>query len=121
MECKYCNRKCGRSGRQQNGTQRYYCRGCKKYQQKDYLYQACVGTGNETIKLLVCESVVVRGTARVLKIAANTVLSRVRTIAGHIAKPSILLNQPTFEVDELWTYIGSKDNEYWLAYALDKS
>jgi IS1 family transposase len=23
-------------------------------------------------------------------------------------------------VDELWTYIGRKENEYWLAYALEK-
>jgi insertion element IS1 protein InsB len=26
----------------------------------------------------------------------------------------------TFEVDELWTYIGRKDNEYWIAYALNR-
>jgi insertion element IS1 protein InsB len=26
-----------------------------------------------------------------------------------------------FEVDELWTYIARKDNEYWLAYALDRA
>ena len=25
-----------------------------------------------------------------------------------------------WEVDELWTYIGRKDNEYWIAYALNR-
>jgi hypothetical protein len=34
MERNYCARKCQRSGRQKNGTERYYCSDCKKYQQK---------------------------------------------------------------------------------------
>jgi insertion element IS1 protein InsB len=57
----------------------------------------------------------------VLKIAANTVLSRIQIIAGSISKPSSLRNQLVFEVDELWTYIGHRNNEYWLAYALNKA
>jgi IS1 family transposase/transposase-like protein len=121
MECKYCSWKCRRSGKQRNGAQRYYCGSCKKYQQKDYLYPACAGVINPTIQLLVCESVGVRGIARVLKIATNTVLSRIRKIASGITKPVIPNDQPIFEVDELWTYIGRKDNEYWLAYGLDKA
>lgn len=27
---------------------------------------------------------------------------------------------PALEVDELWTYIGRKTNEHWIAYALDR-
>jgi insertion element IS1 protein InsB len=85
------------------------------------LYQACRGRSNETIKLLVCESVGIRGISRILKIATNTVLRRIRGIAYEIQKPSIPQDQPAFEVDELWTYIGHKANEYWLAYALNKT
>src|SRR6202000_1164871 len=55
------------------------------------------------------------------KIATNTALSRIKTPANAITKPALLSDQPTFEVDELWTYIGRKDNEYWLAYALDRT
>jgi insertion element IS1 protein InsB len=121
MDCKYCTRKCRRSGRQNNGTQRYYCMVCKKYQQKEYIYQACRGTANATITSLVRESVGIRGIARVLRIATNTVLKRIKTIAAGISRPPIDQEQLTFEVDELWTYIGRKDNEYWLAYALNKS
>jgi IS1 family transposase len=120
MECKYCARKCRRSGRQKNGAQRYYCKVCGKYQQATYLYQACNRTANDTIKLLVRESVGIRGIGRILKIATNTVLTRLKTIAANISKPAIAGDKPTFEVDELWTYIGRKDNEYWLAYALNK-
>jgi insertion element IS1 protein InsB len=70
---------------------------------------------------LVCESVSIRGIARVMQIAVNTVLSRIKTIADGISKPPELSDHPIFEVDELWTYIGRKDNEYWLAYGLDRA
>jgi IS1 family transposase/transposase-like protein len=120
MECKYCTQKCRCAGRQKNGTERYYCKTCNKYQQKQYLYQAYYGTVNPTIKSLVCESVGIRGISRVLKIAASTMLNRIKAIATHISKPPLLVKQQIVEVDELWTYIGQKDNEYWLAYALNK-
>jgi IS1 family transposase/transposase-like protein len=121
MDCKYCAQDCRLSGRQRSGVQRYYCTGCKKYQQKEYSYRACRGTINETIKSLVCESVGIRGISWVLKIATNTVLGRIKRIADAISQPPIPQNKPAFEVDELWTYIGRKENEYWLAYALDKT
>jgi insertion element IS1 protein InsB len=112
---------CRRSGRQKSGVQRFYCIGCKKYQQKEYSYRAYCGTTNETIKSLVCESVGIRGISRVLKIATNTVLERIKRISDSISQPPIPQDRPSFEVDELWTYIGRKENEYWLAYALDKT
>jgi insertion element IS1 protein InsB len=121
MDCKYCVRLCRRAGRQKNGLQRYYCVSCHKYQQKEYLYHPCRGTTNESIKSLVCESVGVRGISRVLKIATNTVLERIKRIADVIPQPPIQQDQSSFEVDELWTYIGWKENEYWLAYALERS
>jgi IS1 family transposase len=70
---------------------------------------------------LVCESVGIRGISRILRIATNTVIRRIERIAVAIPKPSIRQNQPAFEVDELWTYISRKENEYWLAYALDRA
>ena len=121
MDCKYCARNCRRSGRQKNGIQRYYCGPCKKYQQAIYLNKAYEGGTDRLISDLVCEGVGMRGIGRVLKIATNTVLSRIKTIAAAIQRPPIPENQPAFEVDELWTYIGRKENEYWLAYALNNA
>jgi insertion element IS1 protein InsB len=69
----------------------------------------------------VCESVGIRGIARILRIGVNTVLRRIVFIANGITKPTIPLDRPAFEVDELWTYIGRKENDCWLAYALDKA
>jgi insertion element IS1 protein InsB len=121
MDCKYCTRPCRRSGRQNNGSQRYYCVTCKKSQQKTYLYKAYHGAIDKNIKLLVCESVCIRGIGRILSISTNTVLSRIKKIASRISKPASAEGQTIFEVDELWTYIARKDNEYWLAYGINKT
>ena len=121
MECQYCNNSCQKAGRQKDGTQKLYCRTCRKYQQGIYRNQAYEQRTDRMIVELVCESVGIRGISRILRIATNTVIRRITKIAVAIPKPSIRQNQPAFEVEELWTYIGRKENEYWLAYALDKT
>jgi insertion element IS1 protein InsB len=121
MQCQYCSNNCQKAGRQKNGAQKLYCVACRKYQQKIYRNKAYEGRTNRMISALVCEGVGIRGIGRILKMATNTVLGRIKTIATGIEKPFIPPDQPGFEVDELWTYIGHKANEYWLAYALDKT
>jgi insertion element IS1 protein InsB len=118
MECKYCKHKCQKAGMQKNGTQKYYCGTCKKYQQKYYNYSACKAGVVNMIPKLVCNSVGIRGIARVLSIAINTVVRKIKQIATAIVKPPVPLNRQSFEVDEIRTYIGNKENQYWVAYAL---
>ena len=120
MECLYCGRRCRRAGRQKKGAQRFYCATCEKYQQSSYRYKACSASTSRQIKALVRESVGVRGIARILGIARQTVLKRTVLIAKTISRPVDKLDQPSFEVDELWTYLNRKDNEYWVAYAIDR-
>jgi insertion element IS1 protein InsB len=121
MNCQYCDYTCQKAGKQRNGAQKLYCGQCKKYQQIVYRNKGCEEKTKRLLRKLVCESVGIRGIGRVLHIASNTVLNRIKAIAAHISKPPVSSDQLIFEVDELWTYIGRKDNEYWLAYALDKS
>ena len=118
MECKYCKGKCQKAGKQNSGTQKLYCKLCQKYQQASYLYNACGKQVNEMISTLVCESVSIRGIARVLKIASATVTSKIKRIARAIEKPYVLLNQPAYEVDELMTYIRKKQNRHCVVYAI---
>lgn len=118
MNCKKCSERCQKWGRQKNGTQRYYCKACKKYKQEEYKYSAYNPDVVIMIPKLVCESVSIRGIARVLKLALATVIKKIKQIAASINKPMIPLNRKAFELDELRTYIKNKDNQYWIAYAL---
>ncbi|HSC39212.1 MAG TPA: IS1 family transposase, partial [Chitinophagaceae bacterium] len=111
--------KCQKAGRQKNGAQKLYCKPCGKYQQAEYRNNAYKEEVRQMIPQLVRESVSVRGMARVLKIAVNTVLIRIHKTAKHIHKPPIAMHQAVIEVDELKTYIGRKANQYWVAYALN--
>ena len=120
MRCNNCNENCWRSGRQKNGVQRYYCKVCKIYQQAGYRYRACERSINDTITSLNNEGVGVMGISRILKIASGTVTRRIKALGAEIEKPCDIGPQAVFEVDELWTYIGCKNNEYWIAYAIDR-
>ena len=118
MNCKYCNQTCCKWGRQKNGTQRYYCNVCKKSQQNEYRYFAYKPVTMELLPHLVCESVGIRGISRILKIALATVIKKVKLVADKIFKPPIPMGCKEIELDEVRTYIGRKDNEYWVAYAI---
>lgn len=61
MKCKFCNHACQKAGKQKNGTQKYYCKACKKYQQEEYKYAACNKGVELMISNLVYESVGIRG------------------------------------------------------------
>ena len=65
---------------------------------------------------MVRESVGVRGIARILGIARQTVLKKIELTAKAIKRPVERLDQASLEVDELRTYINRKKNEYWGAY-----
>jgi insertion element IS1 protein InsB len=120
MDCKYCQQKCWRSGRQKNGVPRYFCRICRKYQQSQYRYKACVASVDGQIRLLIRESVGIRGITRILCISKGTVLARIKKVAARIKQPIDSPSNASFEVDELWTYLNRKQNEYWVAYAIDR-
>lgn len=114
--CKYCGGNCQKAGRQINGTPRAYCKDCKKYQQITYKYQVYKSGTVSMIAKLVCESVSIRGIARVLRVATGTVLKKIIWLARSISKPPIPLNRKAFEVDELRTYVGRKENQCWITY-----
>jgi transposase-like protein len=95
-------------GKSKSGIQRYKCKICNKTFVEMYTYKAYEKLLSTTLSKLLCESVCIRGIARILKIANNTVLNRIRKIASIIIKPAIPINQLRFEVDELPTYVGEK-------------
>lgn len=118
MDCKFCKDNCHKAGKQKNGQQRYYCKGCRKYQQNDYKYGAYKVEVATMIPKLVCESVGVRGISRILRIALATVCRQVKAIGDSIQRPPIPMKRKAFELDELWTCIRKKENQCWITYAL---
>ena len=54
-----------------------------------------------------------------MEISTTTVLKKIKQIADKTEKPKVKINKE-YEADEMKTYIGKKENEQWLIYAIDK-
>ena len=93
--CNYCNQVVVRAGQQKNGAQKYQCKGCKKYQQRDYQYKACNKSINQNVVHLLIEGI-------------------------GINKSYSFVKNGIYEIDELWTFIGSKANEIWITYSFER-
>jgi len=108
-----------KSGKTTNGKQRYECKGCRKRFITEYSYNAYKLGVNQSIITFTKEGLGIRSTARVLKISTTTLLERIMDIAKAINKPIIPFGK-TYEVDEMRSFVGNKNNLIWLVYALER-
>jgi insertion element IS1 protein InsB len=117
MNCKFCNHRCIRKGK--NGTtQKYQCSHCRKYQQSDYRYRSYEVRDRQLIELIK-EGMGICSLSRILKIAQTTVLRRILKIVRLLRRPYPVLFGKKYQVDELFTYVGNKDNRICIAYSLE--
>lgn len=119
MNCLYCKAPCIRKGRRKDGTQKYRCLSCRRYQQDTYKNKAWLPATDTMIKRCVKRSGGVRDMAYIIGISATTVIRRIRKMASAIEKPAIPKNRE-YEADELKTYVQRKKNEQWVMYAIDR-
>lgn len=119
MKCINCKEDCVKNGFTFNGFQRYKCNHCKKQFQRSYSNKACTKNVNIKLTTLLKEGCGIRSISKILKISTNTVQNRIVKISKQLRKPNICYGN-TYEVDELCTFISSKSNRYWVAYALRK-
>ena len=120
MKCKYCHQSDVLKKGKRKQIQRYFCKNCSRYFQESYKYKAYSEDTNDLIISLLKEGCSVRGISRVVKITTKTVLSRMLKISKQIKIPYFDKLGCKFEVDELWSFIGNKDNVAWITYAIEK-
>lgn len=108
-----------KNGRTIYGRQRYKCKDCNRTFVRSYTNQAYQRDTNVNITNLLKEGVGIRGTSRLLCISKTTITRRILQIAEKIEKPRVQPHR-TYELDELQTYIGKKENRIWIAYILDR-
>ncbi len=119
MSCRYCkSENVVKNGYQPNGCQKYHCRNCLRYFQKNYTYQAAI-TDDKQIIILTKEGCGIRSIGRILNISPFTVIRRIKKIASKFERPYPILKGKTYEVDELFTYVGNKDNHICVAYSYE--
>jgi IS1 family transposase len=50
----------------------------------------------------------------------TTVIKRIRSLSKEIKFPLYIEQNQNYEMDELWTYCGSKANELYISYAINR-
>jgi len=119
MNCRYCQNSCVKSGIR-NGTQRYRCKFCKKYQQENYTKPRIPQEKYEWTVRLNNEGCGISNIARLLEISKSSVQRLIERIVKEIKMPEINEVGQSYEIDELRTYCGNKRNELWLIYAINR-
>ena len=104
----------------QNEKQRYKCKVCKTRFQLEYTYKAYLPNTNDLIKCLLKEGCGIRSISRILNISTKTVLTRMLTIANTVRPVDFCKLGCKFEVDELWSFTGHKNNATWITYAIER-
>lgn len=115
MKCHYCNGSCIRKGFSKacsdlsENTQKYRCTSCLKYQREKYTYKSWLVKDRELI-LLTKEGCGIRSTSRILELSPTTVINRIVKIGLGIRRQVPILLGKQYQMDELFTYVGHKDN-----------
>ena len=61
----------------------------------------------------------IRDICRVLHVSINTVLKTIRQQAAQVNEPMVPARVTDLEIDEMWSFVGKKENQRWLWYAFD--
>ncbi|MCG6273264.1 IS1 family transposase [Vibrio vulnificus] len=122
VKCRFCRQTefVRKHGTGSGGHQRYRCQSCRKTFQLDYCYRACQPGLKAQVVELAMNNAGIRDTSRVLNISINTVVRGLKKLTPRCVTTLPLDKvevQLICEVDEQWSFVGSKKKQRWLWYA----
>ncbi|MCB0738922.1 MAG: IS1 family transposase [Bacteroidetes bacterium] len=118
--CKACQGELIKAGKQKNGTQRYVCKQCRKYQQLDYKNNACQ-VGTSSLVNIYLEGCGIISLGRIFGISPSTVLNKIKQATNQVKKPVKFPPYQSYEIDEMHTFVGQKDRQIWITYAMERT
>lgn len=107
-----------KNGKTRNKKQKYRCKGCGRQFITDYSYQGCRPFIRSLILKMTLNSSGIRDISRVLSISVNTVLKQIRQAAEELPRLRPPTKAQTVELDEFWSFVGSKSNQRWTWFGL---
>ncbi|EBN5354558.1 IS1 family transposase, partial [Salmonella enterica subsp. enterica serovar Typhimurium] len=121
VHCPRCNSaQVYRHGQNPCGHDRFRCRDCLRVFQLTYSYEARKPGVKEQIVEMAFNGAGVRDTARTLKVGINTVIRGIKKLAPKQVTSSPVAHADVAlicELDEQWSFVGSKARQHWLWYA----
>lgn len=108
-----------KNGRTAKAKQRFRCKRCLRHFILDYDYQGWRPDRRSLIVPMTLNGSGIRDISRVLSISVNTVLKTIRQDAASLREPVAPSRVTDLQVDEMWSFVGKKDNQRWLWYGFD--
>ncbi len=102
-----------KNGKTRNKKQKYYCHNCSRQFITRYTYQGCRPAISSLILKMTLNSSGIRDISRVLAISTNTILKTIRLAADKLPPLRPPNHAQTVELDEFWSFVGSKKNQRW--------
>jgi len=119
MNCNSCKKTPIKRGFNKN-KQRLFCKNCNLYYQIEYRYKKCSNQDELMISRLNNEGISISGIARITGMSKANVINKINMLAAKIIKPEVKEDQQEYEVDEMRTFIKSKNNICYITYAINK-
>ncbi len=110
-----------KNGKTASKKQKYQCKNCRKQFITDYIYQGCRSFIRSLILKMTLNSSGIRDISRVLQISTNTVQKHLLKQARKIPDARPPSRAKTVELDEFWSFVGSKANQRWTWLAITSS
>jgi IS1 family transposase/transposase-like protein len=111
-----------RNGKSKSYRQRYRCKGCGRSFQMTYRYRAWKPEIRALIVPMTMRNSGIRDIEDVLGIHRDSVMAAIKTEADKIPQKPTPITKPrikTAELDEFWSFVGSKAHQRWTWYAWD--
>lgn len=122
ITCPHCSSfNLKKNGKTSNKKQKYLCKDCRKQFITNYTYQGCRVFIRSLILKMTLNSSGIRDISRVLQISTNTIQKHLLEKARKVPDVRPPTRAKTVELDEFWSFVGSKSNQRWTWLAITSS
>jgi insertion element IS1 protein InsB len=121
MKCKFCNKACIKKGFNK-GIQRFQCKACLKFQQKEYVYSLCTEPHEKLIVKLSNEGTGISSIARIVELSKTSIIRKIKELAAKVLRPVLVEERQSYEVDEMHALVGNKElsRSLYIIYAINR-
>jgi insertion element IS1 protein InsB len=118
ITCPHCrSSKIWKNGHKKNGRQNFLCGSCRKQFQQEYTYKGCCQrTGKQVVKMFIRNSGL-RHIEYIAGVHRQTALSILTQKSEELKFRHWQNNYESVQIDELYSFVGSKENKQWFIYA----
>jgi len=106
-----------KNGRKKNGTQNFLCKSCRKQFQNSYQYNGADPRNKRLMLKMLSRNSGIRDIQEVLQVSRICILHHLLKEASLCQWTPKQTRYKSVQIDEHWSYVGSKKRKRWLIYA----